>query len=70
MQDSGRLKFISLPQEDILGQSELGFDVFFANGHTDKQMLPMINYNGKTIVFYGRLNTNRWSFANTFCYGL
>jgi glyoxylase-like metal-dependent hydrolase (beta-lactamase superfamily II) len=55
MQDSGRLKFISLPQEDILEQSELGFDVFFANGHTDKQMLPMINYNGKTIVFMADL---------------
>jgi len=55
MKDSGQLKFISLPQEDILKKSELEFDVFFANGHTDKQMLPMINYNGKTIVFMADL---------------
>ncbi len=55
MQDSGQLKFISLPQKDILEKSELGFDVFFANGHTDKQMLPMINYKGKTIVFMADL---------------
>ncbi len=55
MKDSGQLKFISLPEKDILEKSELGFDVFFANGHTDKQMLPMINYNGKTIVFMADL---------------
>jgi glyoxylase-like metal-dependent hydrolase (beta-lactamase superfamily II) len=55
MQDSGQLKFISLPDEDILKKSELEFDVFFANGHTDKQMLPMINYKGKTIVFMADL---------------
>jgi glyoxylase-like metal-dependent hydrolase (beta-lactamase superfamily II) len=55
MQDSGQLKFISLPKANILEQSELNFDVFFANGHTDKQMLPMINYNGKTIVFMADL---------------
>jgi glyoxylase-like metal-dependent hydrolase (beta-lactamase superfamily II) len=55
MKDSGQLKFISLPEKDILEKSELDFDVFFANGHTDKQMLPMINYNGKTIVFMADL---------------
>jgi glyoxylase-like metal-dependent hydrolase (beta-lactamase superfamily II) len=55
MQDSGQLKFVSLPQKDILKKSELEFDVFFANGHTDKQMLPMINYNEKTIVFMADL---------------
>lgn len=55
MQDSGQLKFVSLPDEDILEKSELGFDLFFANGHTDKQMLPMINYKGKTIVFMADL---------------
>ncbi|VAV86083.1 MBL-fold metallo-hydrolase superfamily [hydrothermal vent metagenome] len=55
MKDSGQLKFISLPEKDILKKSELGFDVFFANGHTDKQMLPMINYKGKTIVFMADL---------------
>ena len=55
MQDSGHLKFTSIPQNDILKNSELGFDIFFADGHTEKQMIPMINYKGKTICFMADL---------------
>lgn len=55
MKESGRLKFVSIPDNDILNNSELGFDVFFANGHTDKQMIPMIKYKGKTICFMADL---------------
>ena len=55
MEESGHLKFTSLPQKDMLKNSELGFDIFFANGHTDKQMIPVINYNGKTICFMADL---------------
>lgn len=55
MEESGQLKFTSLPKDDILIQSKLGFDIFFANGHTDKQMIPMINFNGKTICFMADL---------------
>ncbi|MCB0461974.1 MAG: MBL fold metallo-hydrolase [Flavobacteriaceae bacterium] len=55
MEESGQLKFTSLPQNDLLQNSELGFDVFFANGHTDKQMIPIINYNEKTICFMADL---------------
>ncbi|WP_047549153.1 MBL fold metallo-hydrolase [Psychroserpens sp. Hel_I_66] len=55
MQESGQLKFTNLPQKDILKDSQLGFDIFFANGHTDKQMIPMINYKGKTICFMADL---------------
>jgi len=55
MQDSGQLKFTALPAKDILTDSKLGFDIFFANGHTDKQMIPMINYKGKTICFMADL---------------
>ena len=55
MEDSGQLKFTSLPNDPILSNSELGFDIFFANGHTDKQMIPMINYKGKTICFMADL---------------
>ncbi|MEW5676478.1 MBL fold metallo-hydrolase [Flavobacterium enshiense] len=51
MQESGQLKFINRPTGDFLETSELGFGIFFADGHTEKQMLPHINYNGKTIVF-------------------
>ena len=55
IEDSGQLKFTNLPQDDILQNSQLGFDIFFANGHTEKQMIPMINYNGKTICFMADL---------------
>ncbi len=55
IQESGQLKFTSLPVKDILTDSKLGFDIFFANGHTDKQMIPMIHYKGKTICFMADL---------------
>jgi len=55
IEESGQLKFASLPNKDILNNSELGFDIFFANGHTEKQMIPMINYKGKTICFMADL---------------
>jgi len=55
MQGSGQLKFIERAQGDFLGKSELDFGIFFADGHTEKQMLPHINYNGKTIVFVADL---------------
>ena len=55
MEESGQLKFTSLPEDKIVYNSQLGFDIFFANGHTDKQMIPMINYKGKTICFMADL---------------
>jgi glyoxylase-like metal-dependent hydrolase (beta-lactamase superfamily II) len=55
MEESGRLSFTKIPQGDILQNSALGFDVFFANGHTDKQMLPLIHYRDKTICFMADL---------------
>jgi glyoxylase-like metal-dependent hydrolase (beta-lactamase superfamily II) len=55
MQESGHLNFITQPKLDILTKSALSFDVFFANGHTEKQMIPMIHYNGKTICFMADL---------------
>ena len=55
MEDSGQLKFTSVPDDRFLKHSELGFDIFFANGHTDKQMIPMIQYKGKTICFMADL---------------
>ncbi|MEZ4801530.1 MAG: MBL fold metallo-hydrolase [Gelidibacter sp.] len=55
MEESGQLKFTSLPETDRVNNSELGFDIFFANGHTDKQMIPIIHYQGKTIAFMADL---------------
>ena len=55
MEESGQLKFTSLPDNSILKNSGFGFDIFFANGHTDKQMIPIINYKGKKICFMADL---------------
>ena len=51
MQESGQLKFIKKDEGAYLKSSELGFGILFVDGHTDKQMLPHINYKGKTLVF-------------------
>nr|WP_321221342.1 MBL fold metallo-hydrolase [uncultured Psychroserpens sp.] len=55
MQESGQLKFTNLPQNNFVSNSQLGFDIFFANGHTEKQMIPMIKYKDKTICFMADL---------------
>ena len=55
IQESGRLKFTSIPDKNLLEYSELGFDIFFANGHTDKQMIPLIQHKDKTIAFMADL---------------
>ena len=51
MQESGQLHFIQKTEGDFVAQSELGFGIFFADGHTEKQMLPHIQYKDKMIVF-------------------
>lgn len=55
MEENKRLKFVSLSGEPIIKGSELGFDIFLADGHTDKQMIPMIHYKDKTICFMADL---------------
>lgn len=55
IEESGQLNFINLPQKNQLETSALGFGIFFADGHTEKQMIPMINYKGKTICFMADL---------------
>lgn len=57
IQESGQLKMLSLPKEheNKLINTSLGFDILFVDGHTDKQMLPMIKYKGKTIVYIADL---------------
>lgn len=51
MQESGQLRFVQRPEEDFLVKSELGFGILFVDGHTEKQMIPHIQYQDKTIVF-------------------
>ncbi|NNE78440.1 MAG: MBL fold metallo-hydrolase [Pricia sp.] len=60
MQESGQLRFIKRPtgnagNEPYIENSELGFGILFVDGHTDKQMLPHIEYKGKKLVFMADL---------------
>ena len=55
MQESGQLQFIPQENKSLLSKSELGFDILFVDGHTEKQMLPHIRYKGKTLVFVADL---------------
>ncbi len=55
IETSGQLNFVDVPTNDFVQNSELGFDILFANGHTEKQMIPHIQYKDKTIVFVADL---------------
>ncbi|SDD74214.1 Metallo-beta-lactamase superfamily protein [Pricia antarctica] len=75
MQESGQLKFLSVPgplpsntdspergaafvdirKGSFVENSELGFGLLFVDGHTAKQMLPYIDYQGKKLVFVADL---------------
>lgn len=50
MQESGQLNFIKKPDSDF-GICDLGFEIFYVDGHTEKMMIPHIQYQDKTIVF-------------------
>jgi len=51
IQESGHLNFINLGTEDFGFSKELNFAIHYVNGHTEKMMLPQIQYKDKTIVF-------------------
>ncbi|MHC0444244.1 MBL fold metallo-hydrolase [Flavobacterium sp. 3-218] len=51
MHESGQLNFIERPDSDFGFSKELGFDIYYVDGHTEKQMIPYIKYKDKTIIF-------------------
>lgn len=55
MQESGQLNFIQKPNSDFSDISDLGFGIFFVDGHTEKMMIPHIHYQEKTICFMADL---------------
>lgn len=50
IQESGQLKFTD-PQQSPFSQ----FKILYVSGHTDKMMVPMISYKGKTLCFMADL---------------
>lgn len=62
IQESGQLQMIALPTGGVEIDGKLGATQFsenisirFVNGHTEKMMLPQINYKGSTIVYMADL---------------
>lgn len=55
IKESGQLNFVSRTGDAFQKNTELGFGVLFADGHTEKQMIPHIEYKGKTIAFMADL---------------
>ncbi len=51
IQESGQLNFIYRTDFDFEFSPELGFNILFVDGHTEKMMIPQILYKGKIIVF-------------------
>lgn len=55
IEKSGKLQLLDSPKESLFKNSPLKFDILFVDGHTEKQMLPIIKYKNETIVFAGDL---------------
>ena len=55
IEESGQLCFLDVKSPGFNHYNELGLDVLFVDGHTEKQMIPKVSYNGKEIVFMADL---------------
>ncbi|UAB85257.1 MBL fold metallo-hydrolase [Zunongwangia sp. SCSIO 43204] len=56
IEESGQLHFVDRKgKESFINVSDLGFGVLFVDGHTDKQMIPHLEYKGKKLVFMADL---------------
>lgn len=51
IQEAGQLNFLPLPTEGSVITTDLGFSVYCVDGHTEKMMIPLIPYQGRTIAF-------------------
>lgn len=54
IEESGQLNWVNVNGDRTVNAFP-DMDVFFANGHTDKQMIPIIHYKDKDIVFMADL---------------
>ncbi len=54
IQQSGQLSFVK--ESDWIGAGPFDWmDILFVDGHTEKQMIPLIKYQGKTIAYMADL---------------
>ena len=55
IEESGQLCFLDVKSPGFNHYDELGFDVLFVDGHTEKQMIPKVSCSGKDVVFMADL---------------
>lgn len=62
IQESGQLQFVQTPTEGFTADNRLEsvelfnqFSIRFVNGHTEKMMLPQLQYKGHTLVYMADL---------------
>lgn len=56
IEETGRLHFVEKNSSEFFTETPgLGFGVFFADGHTEKQMIPKLEYQDKTLLFMADL---------------
>jgi len=55
IEESGQLCFLDVKSPGFNHYDELGLDVLFVDGHTEKQMIPKVSYNGREVVFMADL---------------
>ena len=51
IKESGQLNFITDKTDGFNFYEEIGFEIMFVDGHTEKQMIPKLNYKNQEIVF-------------------
>ena len=51
IESSGQLKFLKKIGSGFNYYNEIGFELLFVDGHTEKQMIPKITYKGYDLVF-------------------
>ena len=51
IKESGQLNFITAKKDGFNFYEEIGFEIMFVDGHTEKQMIPKLNYKNQEIVF-------------------
>jgi glyoxylase-like metal-dependent hydrolase (beta-lactamase superfamily II) len=55
IEESGQLCFLDVKSPGFNHYDELGLDVLFVDGHTEKQMIPKISFKEKEVVFMADL---------------
>ena len=51
IEESSQLHYLEKDVKSYLTKSDLGFNVLFVDGHTEKQMIPVVSYKGQKIAF-------------------